>query len=331
MVASMIRFLARRFVYYVVLVFLATSLTYFLASATFSPRSVYAERNPAPSAQVIDAKLDDIGVNDKTPVVIRYTHWLDGVVHGDLGQTIQDRSVNEQFFPRLGVSLRLLLVGSIAGIVLGVLVGVWNAIRQYQISDRVSAAISIVLFSTPVFLTAVFLKIGATKLNQDAGSQLINFTGEATPGLDGSALTLLVDRGAHLLLPTISIAVGLIAIYSRYQRATMLDVLGSDFLRTARAKGLTRGRATFKHGLRTALIPMTTLFAYGFLGILTGATLTEKIFAWNGLGSWFIDAVNGNDVNVVTAYTLFAAVVVLIAGFLADVATAALDPRVRRA
>jgi peptide/nickel transport system permease protein len=324
MVSSMIRFLARRFVYYVVLVFLATSLTYFLASATFSPRSVYAQRNPAPSAQVIDAKLDDIGVNDKTPVVIRYTHWLDGVVHGDLGQTIQDR-------PRLGVSLRLLLVGSIAGIVLGVLVGVWNAIRQYKISDRVSAAISIVLFSTPVFLTAVLLKIGATKLNQDAGTQLINFTGEATPGLDGSAWTLLLDRGAHLLLPTISIGVGLIAVYSRYQRATMLDVLGSDFLRTARAKGLTRGRATFKHGLRTALIPMTTLFAYGFLGILTGATLTEKIFAWNGLGSWFIDAVNNNDVNVVTAYTLFAAVVVLIAGFLADVATAALDPRVRRA
>ncbi|MFZ6991070.1 ABC transporter permease [Curtobacterium sp. RRHDQ66] len=326
----MIRFLARRIVYYVVLVFLATSLTYFLASATFSPRSVYAQRNPAPPVAVIDAKLDHIGVNDKTPIIVRYGHWLGDAVHGDLGQTIQDRSVDDAFWPRLGVSLRLLLVGSVIGIVIGVLVGVWNAIRQYRISDRVSAIISIFLISTPVFLTAVFLKIGATKLNQDTGQQLINFTGEATPGLTGTWWDLFVDRGVHLLLPTISIALGLIAIYSRYQRATMLDVLGSDFLRTARAKGLTRRQATFKHGLRTALIPMTTLFAYGFLGILTGATFTEKIFGWNGLGAWFIDSVQGNDVNAVTAYTLFASVVVLIAGFLADVMTAALDPRVRR-
>ncbi|QKS17210.1 ABC transporter permease [Curtobacterium sp. Csp2] len=327
----MIRFLARRLVYYVVLVFLATSLTYFLASASFSPRSVYAARNPAPPTAVIDAKLDHIGVNDKTPIVIRYTHWLGDAVQGNLGRTIQDKSVNDAFWPRLGVSLRLLLVGSVIGIVLGVLLGVWNAIRQYRLSDRVSAIVSIFLISTPVFLTAVFLKIGATKLNQDTGSQLINFTGEATPGLTGTPWDMFVDRGVHLLLPTISIALGLIAIYSRYQRATMLDVLGSDFLRTARAKGLTRGRATFKHGLRTALIPMTTLFAYGFLGILTGATFTEKIFGWNGLGAWFIDAVQNNDVNAVTAYTLFAAVVVLLAGFLADTMTAVLDPRVRRA
>jgi len=330
MVFRMIRFLARRLGYYVVLVFLATSLTYFLASASFSPRSVYADRNPAPTAAVIDAKLDHIGVNDKTPLVVRYGHWLGDAVQGNLGQTIQDKSVNEAFWPRLGVSLRLLLVGSLIGIVVGVLVGVWNAIRQYRVSDRVSAVVSIVLISTPVFLTAVFLKIGATKLNQDTGTQIINFTGEATPGLSGSWFDLMADRGVHLLLPTISIALGLIAIYSRYQRATMLDVLGSDFLRTARAKGLTKRQATFKHGLRTALIPMTTLFAYGFLGILTGATFTEKIFGWNGLGAWFIDAVQNNDVNAVTAYTLFAAVVVLLAGFLADTMTAVLDPRVRR-
>jgi peptide/nickel transport system permease protein len=84
-----------------------------------------------------------------------------------------------------------------------------------------------------------------------------------------------------------------------------------------------------RHGLRTALIPMTTLFAYGFLGVLTGATFTEKIFGWNGLGAWFIDSVNANDVNSVVAYTLFSAIVVLFAGFLSDVLNAALDPRVR--
>lgn len=325
----MIRYLARRLVYYVVLAFIATSLTYFLASATFDPRAQYSQRNPAPPTSVVDQKLDEIGVNDKTPIVVRYGHWVADLAHGDLGQTIQDKSVNAEFWPRLGVSLRLLLAGSILGIVLGVLVGVWNAVRQYKLSDRVTTIISFVLISTPIFLTAVLLKIGATQLNSVLGFQLISFTGEATPNLSGGLGTIAGDRLVHLLLPTIAIAVGSIAIYSRYQRATMLDVLQADYIRTARAKGLRQRPAILRHGLRTALIPMTTLFAYGFLGVLTGATFTEKIFGWNGLGAWFIDSVNANDVNSVVAYTLFSAFVVLFAGFLSDILNAALDPRVR--
>lgn len=325
----MARFLARRLVYYVALVFIATSLTYFLASATLNPRSVYADRNPRPSSEVVDAKLTSIGVNDKDPLGERYVHWIGGAVTGDLGQTIQDKPVAAEFGPKLGVSLRLLLVGSILGIVLAVVVGTWNAIRQYAFSDRVSSVLSFVLISTPVFLTAVLLKIGATKLNDVLGYQLITFTGEATPNLAGGFGTIAWDRIAHLLLPTISIGVGLIAVYSRYQRATMLDVLQADYIRTARAKGLRRRPAIFKHGLRTALIPMTTLFAFAFLGVLTGATFTEKIFAWNGLGAWFIDAVQANDINVVVTYTLYSAVVVLLAGFVSDVLNAVLDPRVR--
>jgi peptide/nickel transport system permease protein len=109
----------------------------------------------------------------------------------------------------------------------------------------------------------------------------------------------------------------------------MLDVLGSDFIRTAQAKGLRRRTALVKHGLRLALIPMATFFAYEFGLLLTGATFTEKIFGWHGMGEWFIDSVTKNDVNAVVAVTMFAAVLVLIAGMLADVAVAALDPRVR--
>jgi peptide/nickel transport system permease protein len=117
--------------------------------------------------------------------------------------------------------------------------------------------------------------------------------------------------------------------YSRYQRNAMLDVLSSDHLRTARAKGLTRRRALLRHGLRTALIPMSTFLSFGILGILTGATFTEKIFGWHGMGSWLIDSVTQNDINAVVAVILFVAVLVLIAGMLADVFLAALDPRVR--
>ena len=103
----------------------------------------------------------------------------------------------------------------------------------------------------------------------------------------------------------------------------------SDFLRTARAKGLRRSRALIKHGLRTALIPMATFFAYQFALLFVGATFTERIFGWHGMGEYFVDSIIKNDVNSVAAVTLFVAVLVLIAGFLADLAYAMLDPRVR--
>jgi peptide/nickel transport system permease protein len=109
----------------------------------------------------------------------------------------------------------------------------------------------------------------------------------------------------------------------------MLDVLGADYIRTARATGLRRGKALVWHGLRTALIPMATLFAYQFGLLLTGATFTEKIFGWHGMGEWFVDAVGRNDVNSVAAMVLFTAVLVLIAGLISDLAHALLDPRIR--
>jgi peptide/nickel transport system permease protein len=138
-----------------------------------------------------------------------------------------------------------------------------------------------------------------------------------------------VNRLAHLVLPSLVLMAISIAFYSRYQRNAMLDVLGSDFLRTAQAKGLPRTRALIKHGLRTALIPMATFFAYQFALLFVGATFTEKIFGWHGMGEYFVDAVIKNDPNSVAGVTLFVAILVLIAGFLSDVAYAALDPRVR--
>ncbi|MDQ1653397.1 MAG: glutathione transport system permease protein, partial [Cryptosporangiaceae bacterium] len=140
---------------------------------------------------------------------------------------------------------------------------------------------------------------------------------------------LLWDRAVHLLLPTLSIGLAAVAAYSRYQRSTMLDVLGADYLRTAAAKGLRRRTVLLRHGLRTALIPMSTFFSVGILGLLTGATFTEKIFGWHGMGEWFIDSINDSDVNSVVAVNVFAALTVLAAGLLADLLLAALDPRVR--
>lgn len=136
-------------------------------------------------------------------------------------------------------------------------------------------------------------------------------------------------RVQHLILPTLAVVLPSAAFYSRYQRSAMLDVLGSDFLRTALAKGLRRRQALLRHGLRTALVPMATFFVYQFGLLLISAAFVEKIFAWHGMGEWFIDSVTKSDVNVVAAITLFVVVLVLIAGLLAELAYALLDPRVR--
>jgi len=193
----------------------------------------------------------------------------------------------------------------------------------------VTTLFSFLVLSTPVFVIGTLLKVLWLPVNQAAGTQLLYFNGESTAGFSGTAWETLVDRLQHLVLPTVAIAIGLTAVYSRYQRSAMLDVLGSDFLRTAQAKGLTRRRALFTHGLRTALIPMATLFAFGFGLLITGGVFTERIFGWFGMGDWLIVGVQNQDANIIATVTLFIAVLVLFSGWLSDVLYAALDPRVR--
>jgi peptide/nickel transport system permease protein len=189
--------------------------------------------------------------------------------------------------------------------------------------------LSFVILSIPVFVLAVAFKQPAISLNHALGADVLLIQGEYRAGDNGWGPSALLDRLQHLVVPTVSLAVGLIAFYSRYQRSAMLDVLGSDFLRTARAKGLRRRRALVKHALRSALIPMATFFSYQFLLMFVGSIFTEKIFGWHGMGEWFIDSITKNDINSVSAVVLFSAVLVLLAGMLADLGYAALDPRVR--
>jgi peptide/nickel transport system permease protein len=323
------RFLLRRLANYLVLILVATTLAYFVASIALNPRSRYEGRNPPPPQAVVEQQLSDYGVNDKDPLIERYVHWMGGVLHGDFGKTITGGSINDELGSRALVSLRLLLIGSIIGALLGVLVGVVSAIKQYRFTDRFFTAFSFFFIATPVFFTAVLLKFGALQVNDAAGSTLLYYTGYETPGLDAGFWGTLKDQVGHLILPTLSIALGSIAFFSRYQRNAMLDVMNSDFLRTAQAKGLTRRHALYKHGLRTALIPMATLLAYSFGTLVVGATFTEKIFAWHGMGEWLVDSITRNDINVTATVCLFTAIFVLLSGFLSDVVYAVLDPRVR--
>jgi peptide/nickel transport system permease protein len=324
------RFLLKRLANYLVLVIVATTMAYIVASLVLNPRAAYEGRNPPPPAAVVDQQLTAYGVNDQDPLLGRYADWIGGVVlHGDFGETVTGGDINDQLGSRALVSLRLLIVGSIIGAVVGVLAGVVSAIKKYKVTDRAITAYAFFFIATPVFFTAVLLKYGALSVNQAAGSTLLYYTGYETPDLQAGFFGHLSDQIGHLILPTLSIALGQIAFFSRYQRNAMLDVMNSDFLRTAEAKGLTRRKALYKHGLRTALIPMATLLAYSFGTLAVGATFTEKIFGWHGMGEWVVDSITRNDINVVATVTMFTAVFILISGFLSDVIYAVLDPRVR--
>jgi|CXWL01.1.fsa_nt_gi peptide/nickel transport system permease protein len=326
-------FLLRRLLYLVCLVVVSTSAAYLLAATQLNPRARYEGRNPPPPAAVVDATLDTLNMNDKVPVLTRFGTWAGDLTRGDLGRTIDNQSVNEEIGRRMWVSLRLVLVGSILGTLFGVAAGAYGAVKQYRPADRILTIFSFVVLSMPVVVLAVLLKNAGIGLNNLLGftgdTRLLYTTGEITPGLDSWTWTGIVNRLAHMALPSLVLIVVGTAFYGRYQRSAMLDVLGSDFLRTARAKGLSRTRALITHGLRTALIPMATFFAYEFALLFVGATFTEKLFGWHGMGEYFVDSVTRNDVNSVAGVTLFVGVLVLVAGFLSDIAYAALDPRVR--
>jgi peptide/nickel transport system permease protein len=177
---------------------------------------------------------------------------------------------------------------------------------------------------------SVFLANSGASLNNAVGQRIVYNTGEYTPGLTEWSGAGIADRLQHLVLPSLVLILQGFAFYSRYQRNSMLDVLGSDLVRTAQAKGLRRSRALIKHALRTALIPMGTFFAYEFALIFIGSIFVEKIFSWHGMGEWFVQSIQKNDVNATAAIGMFVAILVLIAGFLSDVVTVTLDPRLRR-
>jgi peptide/nickel transport system permease protein len=323
----MIRFLARRFLNYIVLLVLASLLAFCLASVTFRPLDTYTQRHPLPPKELIDRKAHELGL-DK-PIPIRYAQWVAGVAHGDFGTTVTGHPVARELWHRIGISLRLVVTGSVLGTLIGVILGAWGAIRQYRLSDRVITVLSLIILSIPSFVLAGLLILAALRVNNFIGVRIFLYTGETSPVPPGGLWDHFVDRVQHLVLPTLTLALQAMAGFSRYQRNAMLDVLGEDFIRTARAKGLTRRRALFKHGLRTALIPLATLFAYGVSGLVVGAVFVEKIFGWHGMGEWVVLGISTQDTNVVAAITLFSGLAILLAGLLSDIFYALLDPRVR--
>lgn len=211
----MTRFLARRLLNYAVLLMLASFLTFGLTSLTFHPLDSLMQRNPRPPQTVIDAKAAELDL-DK-PIPLRYAHWVSGAVRGDFGTTVTGQPVADELGRRIGVSLRLLVLGSLLGATLGVVVGAWSAVRQYRLSDRVITALSLLILSAPTFVIANLLILGANRTNSLLGVQLFSYIGETSPDVVGGVWNQFVDRIQHLVLPTVTLVLGAVAGYSRYQ------------------------------------------------------------------------------------------------------------------
>ena len=317
----MLPYLARRIANYAVLLFIATSLAYLLASASLDPSALWNRQDPSLNWDAIHTNLVKYNISHDLPVWDRYVTWLRNVVlHWDWGRTPKGELINTLIGTKIFVSVRLVFLGAAIGMVGGVALGAWTATRQYRFSDRAISLISMIIISTPAMVIAILLQVLAVQVNRSSGYQIFEFTGEGEGALGGLQ---------HLLLPTLSMSLGGIASYSRFQRNLMLDTLGADYVRTARAKGLVKRKALTRHALRTALIPMATYFAFALATLFTGAAITERVYGWHGMGEYSISAISGMDINGVTAVVAFSGLCTLTGALLSDVFVAIVDPRVR--
>jgi peptide/nickel transport system permease protein len=324
----MVSFIIRRLLIAIPLVLLASVLVFLLVAYSGDPLADLKGRNPPVPPQVIQAREHQL-LLDK-PVPQRYWHWLTHFVRGDMGKSIRGVEVRPLLWQRMRVTLRMVILASIIAIVLAIGAGVLSAVKQYTPTDYTFTFLGFLFLSMPVFWLAALLKeYGALRLNKLFGKQVVFTVGAETPNLTGSFGHRIADYAGHLVLPTIALALISFAAWSRYQRATMLDVLGADYIRLARAKGLSQRRVMTRHALRNALIPLVTVVAIDTGAIFGGAIITERVFAWQGMGALLVQGATTSDPNILLAWLMVTSILVVLFNLIADVLYAVLDPRIR--
>lgn len=273
--------------------------------------------------------LRPLNLDYTVPITERWWNWITGILlRWDWGQSPVNVSVNEQISYRIWVSAELLLLATILSILIGVGLGIYSASRQYKAGDRIFQGLSIITMNVHVAVASIVVVAVALWINKTAGFRVFYMTGAASQGVEGF-VPQLIDLAQHLVLPTISLLIVSYAGYHMLQRTLLLDNINADYVRTARAKGLTRSQAIRKHALRTSIIPVATSVAFSVPGIFTGAVVTETIFAWNGMGTYFLETMSKNDVHGAVAVAAFGALMTAISAILADIVVVVLDPRVR--
>jgi peptide/nickel transport system permease protein len=262
------------------------------------------------------------------PVPIQYLKWLGHILTGDMGySTSNSEPVFQALIERIGATLELMGASLLISIVVGVTAGILSAVYRYSALDYVITTVAFFGQSMPVFWFALMMQLAFAVhgIPLPFGYQIQL----PSAGIASSDTFDLGDRIEHLVLPTIVLSLLSIALYSRFMRSSLLEVLGTDYMRTAAAKGLSFRAILFKHGLKNALIPVVTVIALSLPSLLSGAIITETIFAWPGMGRLFINALNQSDLALLMGYLLLVAFLVVFSNLLADVVYAWLDPRVK--
>jgi peptide/nickel transport system permease protein len=314
----MLRYLASRLGQSVVLLFLVSVIGFTVLNlAPGGPLSQFA-LTPGMSKEALDRIAEQMGLN--RPLPVQYADWMVNLLQGDWGNSFRDgRPVLEIIGGHLFATLLLMGSSTALSVLIGTWIGVRSAVKQGSLFDYTTTVAAMVALSIPTFwfgLVAIYvfsLWLGWLP----AGNMY-------TVG-DGS----LRDYLAHLILPSVVLALVNVAVWSRYMRSATLDVLGHDFVRTARAKGLTPRRVLMKHVVGNALVPMITLAGMQLPALLGGALVTETVFTWPGMGRLFLDSLGYNDYPVVMGLLMFSAILVLLGSLLADLLAASVDPRIR--
>ncbi len=266
-----------------------------------------------------EAMRERLGLNDPAP--LRYVQWLGRAVTGDLGYSLVSRQpVTDIIMTRLPKTLQLVGTAMVISIIVGVSLGVISAIKQYSWIDYLATFFAFLWLSIPgFFLGLLVIFIFAVKLNW------FPVFGSSTPGAENPIL----DRLHHLVLPATVLGLELAAALTRYTRASLIEVMRADYMRTARAKGLKERLVIVRHGLKNALIPVITVVAFRMPYLISGAVVIETVFQWPGLGLLTLNAANQKDYPLVLALALAVTVIVVFSSFVADVAYSIVDPRIR--
>lgn len=316
------KFILKRILQTIPLLFIVSIISFFIIR--LSPVDPLAELrlNPSISQETLAKERARLGL-DK-PIIIQYGLWASSFVRGDLGITSSGEKVSAKLSERIPNTLLLTSIVIFMTWVVGIPLGVLGAVFNKSKYDRILTILSSIGMAIPSFFFAILLLIFAVKTGwfPVGGLTSYNFN-------DMNFFGKVLDISKHLVLPVTVLFTISLAGLQRQMRANMLEVLDSDYIKFARAKGLSEFKVIFKHALRNAMNPMITLLGFEFAGLLSGAALTEYVFQYPGLGRLILEAVMKSDINLVMASLMIGSIMLVLGNLLADILLIITDPRVR--
>lgn len=319
---KMFKFIFKRILQTIPLLFIVSIISFFIIR--LSPVDPLAELrlNPSISQETLQREKVRLGL-DK-PIIVQYGLWAKSFVKGDLGITSNGEKVSVKLAERIPNTLLLTTIVIFMTWLVGVPLGVLGAVFNKTKFDRLLTILSSVGMAIPSFFFAILLLIFAVKTGLFPVGGLTSYDYN-----DLSFFGKFIDLSKHLILPVTVLFTISLAGLQRQMRANMLEVLDSDYIKFARAKGLSEFKIIFKHALRNALNPMITLLGFEFAGLLSGAALTEYVFQYPGLGRLILEAVMKSDINLVMASLMIGSIMLVLGNLLADILLIITDPRVR--